>query len=373
MTATDRIPLSRPSITEKELALVTEAAGSGWGAHCYDFIHRFEREFAAHIGVQFAIATSSCTGALHMGLAALGIGPGDEVILADTGWVASMAPIQYLGAQAVLVDIDADSWCIDPVAVRAAISPRTKAIMAVHLYGNLCAMDALHELGQEFGIPVIEDAAEAMGAFFGGKRAGAMGRFGVFSFHGSKTMTTGEGGMWVSDDAALYERVLSLSNHGRVRGQARQFWPEMRGFKYKMSNLQAALGCAQLERIESLVARKQEILAYYRTALATEPVLAMNREAPATVLGAWMPTVEWPEEFPLAAQDLLSQFDKANIDARPVFAPLSTLPWMPKTAPGPKAQSFYGRAVNLPSFHDMTPSQMDRVADVVLEAVRGAS
>ena len=161
-----RIQYTQPSISELEVQYVTDAARYGWGPRCYEYIERFEAAFSRHLGVKYAIATSSCTGALHMGLAALGIGPGDEVILADTNWVASVAPVMYLGAQPVLVDVLPDTWCLDPQAVRAAISPRTKAIIAVHLYGNLCHMDELLALGQEFGIPIIEDAAEAMGSIY---------------------------------------------------------------------------------------------------------------------------------------------------------------------------------------------------------------
>lgn len=372
MNEIERIPLSRPSITEADVALVTDAARHGWGPRCYEYIDQFEKAFAAHIGVRHAIATSSCTGALHMGLAALGIGPGDEVILADSNWVASVAPVLHLGASPVFVDIRPDTWCLDPGLVRAAITPRTKAIMAVHLYGNLCHMDELLALGQEFGIPVIEDAAEAIGSLYHGRRAGAMGVFGAFSFHGSKTLSTGEGGMFVTDDPALYEQVLSLSNHGRVLGQQRQFWPEMLGFKYKMSNLQAALGVGQLQRVEDLIARKRAIWQRYAQALALLPGLAMNPELPDTRIGAWMPTVVMAPELALSTTQLLAQFGRANIDARPFFAPLSTLPWMPPGPTGRHARSVYERAVNLPSFHDMTDVQIDRVAAVVLEAVRHA-
>jgi len=372
MNEIERIPLSRPSITEVDVALVTDAARHGWGPRCYEYIDQFEKTFAAHIGVRHAIATSSCTGALHMGLAALGVGPGDEVILADTNWVASVAPVLHLGASPVFVDIRPDTWCLDPALVRAAITPRTKAIMAVHLYGNLCHMDELLALGQEFGIPVIEDAAEAIGSLYHGRRAGAMGVFGAFSFHGSKTLSTGEGGMLVTDDPALYEQVLSLSNHGRVRGQQRQFWPEMLGFKYKMSNLQAALGVGQLQRVEDLIARKRAIWQRYAQALAVLPGLAMNPELPGTRIGAWMPTVVMAPELALSATQLLSQFGRVNIDARPFFAPLSTLPWMPPGPTGHHARSVYERAVNLPSFHDMTDAQIDRVSAIVREAVRHA-
>ena len=369
MNAVPRIPLSRPSITAAEVALVTDAIQNGWGDRCYDYIHRFEKAFADHVGVRHAIATSSCTGALHMGMAALGIGPGDEVILADTNWVASVAPVMYLGAQPVLVDVLPDTWCLDPQAVRAAISPRTKAIIAVHLYGNLCHMDELLALGQEFGIPVIEDAAEAMGSIYHGRRAGAMGAFGAFSFHGSKTMTTGEGGMFVTDDPQLYEHVLSLSNHGRVRGQQRQFWPEMLGFKYKMSNLQAALGVAQLKRVEQLVERRRAVYHRYQAAFAGVSGVTVNPELPGTTIGAWMPTVVLAPELGVTAEALLQAFKGANIDARPFFAPLSTLPWMPPGPTGRHAQGLYERAVNLPSFHDMTEVEIERVVAVVLQAL----
>jgi perosamine synthetase len=304
-----------------------------------------------------------------MGLAALGVGPGDEVILADTNWVASMAPILYLGARPVFVDIEPRSWCLCPEAVEAAVTPRTKAIVAVHLYGNLCAMDELLRIGAQHGIPVIEDAAEALGATYRESYAGSMGVFGVFSFHGSKTMTTGEGGMWVGDDDALYEKVLSLSNHGRVRGQQRQFWPEMLGYKYKMSNLQAALGCAQLSRAEELVGRKREILFAYSQALSDLAGVTLNQELPDTRIGAWMPTVAWSSELPLSSQALLLSFAASSIDARPVFAPLSTLPFVGGTRPATHAAAFYENAVNLPSFHDMTTEDIQRVSAVVRDAI----
>ena len=207
-----RIYYTKPSITELEVAYATDAARNGWGERCYEYITRFEEAFKAHLGVKYAIATSSCTGALHMGLAALGIGPGDEVIMADTNWIATAAPVVHLGAKPVFVDILPDSWCIDPEWAEAVITPRTKAIMAVHLYGNLCDMDRLLAIGEKHGIPVIEDAAEAIGSIYHGKRAGSMGVFGAFSFHGTKTLTTGEGGIFVTNGPNLYEQVLTLSN-----------------------------------------------------------------------------------------------------------------------------------------------------------------
>jgi perosamine synthetase len=190
-----RIYYTKPSITELEIRYAADAAANGWGEHCYDYIERFQRQFAQHLGVRHAIATSSATGALHLGMAGLGIGPGDEVILADINWIASAAPIVHLGAKPVLVDVLPDTWCLDPAAVEAAITPRTKAILAVHLYGNLCDMDALAAIAEKYGLHLIEDAAEAIGSIWHGRRAGSMGVFGAFSFHGTKTITTGEGGI----------------------------------------------------------------------------------------------------------------------------------------------------------------------------------
>lgn len=363
-----RIYYTKPSITELETRYAADAATNGWGERCYEYITRFERAFAAHLGVRHAIATSSCTGAMHMGLAGLGIGPGDEVILADINWVATVAPIVHVGATPVLVDIDPSGWCLAVAAVEQAITPRTKAIVATHLYGNPCDMKGLLELGRRHGIAVIEDAAEAIGTQIGGRRAGSLGTYGVFSFHGTKTLTTGEGGMFVTDDAALYERVLTLSNHGRARGETRQFWPERIGFKYKMSNVQAAIGCAQLERVETLIARKREIFQAYRDALA--PIMeriTMNPEPEGTVNGYWMPTVVFKSDAPFDREALLRAFQADGIDGRVFFWPLSLLglQGIECRAPTPQAQAVYARAVNLPSYHDITNADVERVAAVV--------
>ena len=368
---TNRIFYTKPSITQLETDYATDAAATGWGAHCYDYINRFERDFKTYLGSGFAIATSSCTGAMHMGLAALGVGEGDEVILADTNWVATVSPIVHLGAKPVFVDVLPDSWCIDPSEVERHITPKTKAIIATHLYGNLCDMDALLEIGQRTGIPVIEDAAEAVGSVWNGRRAGSMGTFGTFSFHGTKTLTTGEGGMFVTNDAALSERVLTLSNHGRARGQTKQFWPDEIGFKYKMSNIQAAIGCAQLERIEELVARKREILAAYMVRLSALPGISMNPEYSGTINGAWMPTAVFHPSTGTTREIMQQAFEAANIDARVFFYPLSSLSMFEDRPENVNAWSIPGRAINLPSYHDMSEADIDRVAATLLDMAAG--
>lgn len=364
-----RILYTKPSITEREVAYATDAARNGWGPRCYEYIARLETTFSAFTGTSYAIATSSGTGALHLGLAALDIASGDDVILADTNWIASAAPITYLGARPVFVDILPDTWCLDPNLVEAAITSRTKAIIAVHLYGNLCEMDRLRDIGQRYGIPVVEDAAEAIGSRWHGKHAGTMGRFGIFSFHGTKTITTGEGGMFITDDEVLYQKVLALSNHGRVAGQQKQFWPEYVGFKYKMSNIQAALGCAQMERIEELIARKRTIFEYYNDRLGKLPGIKMNPEKPGTINGYWMPTVLFAPETGVTRERLLALFKAENIDGRVFFYPLSSLPMFSDQPAHHQSHELPRRAVNLPSYHDMTEVDLDRVIDVVRGAI----
>ena len=365
-----RIHYTKPSITQLEVSYATDAAAHGWGEKCYEYIHRFEEAFKTYLGVKYAVATSSCTGAIHLGLAALNLGAGDEVIMADTNWIATASPVTYLGATPVFVDILQDSWCIDPKCVETAITPRTRAIIAVHLYGNLCDMEALLAIGEQYGIPVIEDAAEAIGSTYHGKHAGAMGRFGTFSFHGTKTVTTGEGGMFVTNDPALYEQVLTLNNHGRVRGQTKQFWPDVIGFKYKMSNIQAAIGLAQMSRIDELVNRKREIMRYYQNAFSGIEEISVNPEPEGVKIAAWMPTAVLAPSTHVTRELLQKAFQNANIDARVFFHPLSSLPMFTKVDGNTNAYDISGRAINLPSYHDITTQDLQRVVDTLIACLR---
>lgn len=367
-----RILYTKPSITELEVAYATDAALNGWGEKCYEYINKFEEKFREFTGAKYAIATSSCTGALHMGLAAIGVGLEDEVILADINWIASAAPITYLGAKPVFVDILPDTWCINPELVEAAITPRTKAIVAVHLYGNLCNMDALLAIGKRHGLPVIEDAAEAIGSSWYGKHAGTMGSFGVFSFHGTKTITTGEGGMFVTNDAALYEKVLTFSNHGRARGQNKQFWADVIGFKYKLSNIQAAIGCAQMDRIDELIVGKRRIFTSYAERLRDLP-LSMNPEPEGTSNGFWMPTIVFDEDVRFNRKELLEKFKENNIDGRVFFWPLSMLPMFEEKRDNKVSYGLFERALNLPSYHDLSEMEISTVVNHIRDYIKGIS
>lgn len=359
-----KIHYATPAITATDLLWVKEATEFGWGHLGGSYIDEFEEKFSAYIGSRYAVATSSCTGALHLGLAALGIGVGDEVILADTNWIATAAPIVHLGAKPVFVDIERSSWCIDPREVERAITKRTKAIIATHLYGNLCDMGKLLDVA--VSIPVIEDAAQAIGSEYGCMKAGSIGLFGVFSFHASKTITTGEGGMLVTNNTALDEKVRQLNNHGRSKNAA-QFRPEILGYKYKMTDMQAALGASQLGRIEQLIARKTIIFHNYERLLEGISGIQLNPRRRGCLNGYWMPTIV-VDRPGVTREALLAGFKRANIDARIFFDPLSSLP-MFEEEHNPVAYEICYRAINLPSYHDITMAEQERVIDVVRKVV----
>ena len=213
---------------------------------------------------------------------------------------------------------------------------------------------------------MIEDAAEAVGSHWHGKHAGTLGKFGVFSFHGTKTLTTGEGGMFITNDKDFYEKVLTLSNHGRARSQTKQFWPDAVGFKYKMSNIQAAIGYGQMERIQALVSRKREIFSYYQQQLAGIPSLKMNPEKPNTVNGYWMPTLVFDKSTGITREKLQAAFAAENIDARVFFYPLSNLPMFEDKLGNTNAWDIPSRAINLPSYHDISTVELNRVVQVIV-------
>lgn len=365
----NKIHYAKPSITDLEVRYATDAARNGWGERCYDYLAQFEALFKAHLGAKFAMATSSGTGAIHLGLIALGIQPGDEIILADINWTASVAPITYIGAKPIFVDILPDTWCIDPDAIRSAITPKTKAIYVTHLYGNLCEMDEIQMIAKEHGLSIIEDAAEALGSVYHGKRAGTFGDFSIFSFHGTKTVTTGEGGMFVTDREDLYDMVQMLNSHGRNPKNPRQFWCEMIGYKYKMANIQAAIGCAQMERIEELIARKREIFHAYQQVFQGLCGITMNPEKSDTINGYWMPTIVFDKSLNFDRQKLLDQFKAHNIDGRVFFYPLSMMPMFKEHHKNIVSYDVFERAINLPSYHDMTDEDIRRVTDMVIQTV----
>ena len=260
----NKIPITKPSITLKEINYVNDAITNGWGDKCYDYIFKFQEKFKTYLNVNHCLATSSCTGALHLALMSLNISKDDEIICPDITWIASVSPIKYINAIPIFVDIEKDSWCINPDEIEKSITKKTKAILAVHLYGNICNMEKIMNIAKKYNLYVIEDAAEALGSLYKGKKCGTIGDIGVFSFHGTKTMTTGEGGALVTNNKFLFDTCKILNDHGRNPILNKTFWMDQIGYKYKMSNIQAALGLAQIERIEELLLRKREIFYFYK-------------------------------------------------------------------------------------------------------------
>lgn len=320
---TKRIPVAGPWITEKELAYVQDAAANAWYENANVYHERFEKAFAGHLRRTYAIALPSCTSAIHLALLGLKITAGDEIIVPDITWIASAAPIDYVGATPVFADVDETTWCIDPSSVEKLIGPRTKAVIAVDLYGNLADWAALEKLCRARGIALIEDAAQAVGASCFGRPAGGFGDASVFSFHGTKTLTTGEGGLLATDNEELYRRCLFLRDHGRASGE-KMFWNSEVAYKYKMSAMQAALGLAQLERLPELIARKRAIFDWYRQELSGAPGLSLNRPAPRTDASYWMVTAVW--KGGPSKEEVIRRLSAEGIDARPFFYPLSSMP-----------------------------------------------
>ena len=290
------IPVAGPWITEKEVSYVTDAASGDWYANSNNYVDRFEEAFANYVGSQFAISLPSCTSALHLALMALGVGPGDEVIVPDVTWIATVAPVSYVGAVPIFADIDKENWCICPQSLERCITEKTKAIIVVDLYGNMPEWSAIQSIAEKYNILIIEDAAEAIGSQYKGNFAGSFGEVGTFSFHGSKTVTTGEGGMLVTDNQSVYERCMFLRDHGRIPGDV-SFCNEEVAYKYKMSSMQAAMGLAQIERVEELVGKKRQIFQQYREGFTCMEGIYLNTEPEFVRNSFWMSTIVWDDSY----------------------------------------------------------------------------
>ena len=370
------IPVAGPWITAREGELAKEAALGAWGADHYRFNAQFERMMADYVGVRHAVSLPHATSGLHLALAAAGIGPGDEVIGPDVTWIASMAPVSYVGATPVFVDILPDTWCVDPAAVEAAITPRTKAIIGVDLYGSMCDWQRLREIADAHGLFLIEDSAEALGSTYSGQQAGSFGDASVFSFHGSKTITTGEGGMLATDNPEIHARVQKLRDHGRPPGD-RFFQNDEVAFKYKMSAVQAALGIAQMERIGEMIDYKRRLFGWYRDRLASVPGLMLNAEPQHVQNSFWMVTVVPDADYGHDKFSLQAAMAEQRIDTRPFFSRLTRLKayagrsdsarFLPERCHGDAPAD---RGINLPSGYGLDEPTVDRVCAALLQALR---
>lgn len=351
------IPIYQPSITDLERSNVLECLESTWISSKGRFISEFESEFAAFVGARHAATVCNGTVALHLALVALGLGPGDEVIVPSLTYVASVNAITYTGATPVFVDSEAHTWQMDPADVRRKISQRTRAIMAVHLYGHPCDLDELGAIARESNLFLVEDCAEAIGTLHNGNHVGTSGNISTFSFFGNKTITTGEGGMVVTDDESLFSRVTRLRGQGLAPN--REYWHDVVGFNYRMTNICAALGVAQLQRVEAFIERKRMIAERYCRRLVGLP-LSLHTEREGSRHSYWMCTLllhDAKQRSPLR-----EHLAGAGIETRPAFHPVHTMPMYVK--PGvtlPVAEGIGARGVNLPSWPGLTDEQVDAI------------
>jgi perosamine synthetase len=337
-----------PSISARESVYAFDAATNGWNNQWSKYLTKFEEKFAEYIGSKYAIATSSCTGALQIALMALDIGPGDEVIVPDQTWVATANAVRYAGAIPIFADVELDTWNIDSASVESLITPRTKAIIAVHMYGHPARMANILAIAEKYGLRVIEDAAPAIGAEWEGQRCGTFGDFAAFSFQGAKLLVTGEGGMLVTNNADLYKRALKIWDQGR--NPEKVFWIDGDGVKFKMSNVQAAIGLGQLERSDELIEMKRRVFRWYEEGLADVPFIRLNKEVEHARSIYWMSSIFVDEMAPLGRDDLIKELRALNIDTRPVFPAISQYPIWPHTqSPKKNALRIGNRAMNLPS------------------------
>ena len=369
MTAPSWIPMAAPVLGEEELANVISAVRSGWISSLGAFVREFEEGFAAFCRARYGIAVANGTQALHLALVAAGVGPGDEVLVPTLTFVATASAVRYCGATPVFVDASRESWQLDVSQLEAKLTARTKAIVPVHVYGHPCDMEPIRQLAGPQGLAVVEDAAEAHGAEYRGRRVGALGDVGCFSFYGNKLITTGEGGMCVTDDAVLADRLRLLRDH--AMDPKRPYWHEVVGYNYRMTNLQAAVGVAQLKRLPAFIDKKRQLAAWYREALrplAEAGRLQLHPEA------SWARSVFWMYSVVLAetevpVETVRVRLRDAGVDSRPFFHPVHTLPPYATGERLPVAQALAARGINLPSGVALERDDVERVSRALGDAL----
>lgn len=318
------IPISEPSITQKEIDYVTDAVKSGWVSSLGKYIAKFEKKFAKYIGVKYALTTANGTAALHLALLSLEINKRDEIIIPDFTFIATANAVTYTGAKPIMVDIEEDTWCINPENIKKAITPETKAIIPVHIYGHPCDMNSIMKIAKKYNLFVVEDAAEAHGAEYKNRKVGSIGDIGCFSFYGNKVITTGEGGMITTNHKKIYEKAKFLRDH--VMSKNKRYWHTKIGYNYRITNLQAALGLAQLERINELIKKKRRVFKWYEKYLSNTDGIELNPQKEWAKNIYWMVCLVMKKDFGISRDKLMIKLKNKGIDSRPFFYPISNMP-----------------------------------------------
>ncbi|MDH4226854.1 MAG: DegT/DnrJ/EryC1/StrS family aminotransferase [Deltaproteobacteria bacterium] len=365
------IPVNEPLLDGNEVKYLEECIRTGWISSEGPFVKKFEEMFASFVGVKHGVAVCNGTAALEAALYGAGVGEGDEVIMPSFTIISCAIAAIRLGAKPVLVDIEPDTWCMDVMQTEAKITAKTKAIMPVHIYGHPVDMDPLTGLAKKHGLVIIEDAAEVHGAEYKGKRCGSIGDVAAFSFYANKIVTTGEGGMVVTNDASIAEKARSYRNLC-FRPEKRFYHTEL-GYNFRMTNLQAAVGVAQTERIEEFIAIKRRLGAYYRERLAAIPGVRFQVEKPWAKSVYWMYAVELDESTRLLAEDVMGKLKKENIGTRPFFMGLHEQPvfhgmGLFEGERYPVTERAYRQGFYLPSGLTLTDEKVDIVCDRLMRA-----
>lgn len=361
-----RIPLAQPQLSGNEYKYLMDAFLSTWISSTGKYITGFENRFAKYCGAEYGVATSNGTTALHLALTALGIGQGDEVIVPDITFAATINAVLYTGARPVIVDIEEESWCIDPEEIERFIHSNTRAIIPVHIYGQPCDMGRICDIARKHNLYVVEDCAEAHGAEWGNRKVGSFGIISCFSFYGNKVVTTGEGGMCITNDKVLNEKMRILRDHGMSK--SRKYYHEVIGFNYRMTNLQAAIGTAQMERIDEILLWRQNLEEMYRNEFAdVTNVMMQNNHLEKRKKIAWLVSI-------LVAEDkrdmVLSKLKENGIDVRAFFIPLSEMQIYKDYASECKRSKRISRmGLNLPTTYEINTKTIERIKDLILSVL----
>jgi perosamine synthetase len=358
------IPVYEPDLSGRERDYVLDCVETGWISSIGKYTERFEQMIARYTGARHAAAVSNGTVALHLALHCLDVGPGDEVIVPSFTYIASVNTIAQTGATPIFVDSLPGDWLLDVQDVRRKITPRTKAIMAVHLYGSICDMPALRAVARDHGLHIVEDCAEALGSTLEGRHVGTFGDVGTFSFFGNKTVTTGEGGMVVAQDDALAARIRKVKGQGQ--SLTRRYWHDELGFNYRMTNICAAIGVAQMERIEGILQRKRRIAELYRSELASVPV-EFQRPLEGVVSSDWLVSLLLPRGS--NRETVMERLAAQNIDSRPVFYCAHHMPMYRTSDHHTVAEDIAARGISLPSYPALTDDQVGFISRTLASAI----
>lgn len=357
------IPVAEPSLDGNELKYVADCVKTGWVSSSGDYIKKFQEGFSKYCGVKYGVAVANGTVALHLALESLGIKKGDEVIIPSLTFVATANTVKYTGAKPVFIDSEPRTWNIDPEKIKEKITTKTKVIMPVHLYGHPCNMDRIKEIAEKHNIAIIEDAAEAHGAEYKNKKIGSLSDISCFSFYGNKILTTGEGGMCLTNDKKIAEKIEQLKDHGMSK--ERKYYHHNLGYNYRLTNIQAAIGLAQLEKIEKTIEIKRKNAQLYNSLLKDIKNVTLPIEEPWAKNVYWMYSILIEKNYKLKRDELITKLKNEGIETRPFFIPLHKMPYLDEGLKLPIAEELGEKGINLPSSTKLTKEQIEKISETI--------